>query len=368
MYIMTANLIIDAHEDLAYESLYGRFDYTCSVVYNRSHYNGPEEFQCTIGYPELQKAGIGIIFGTIFLTPPSDSNTGQKNRETTYVTGEDFHAAVNAQLDFYDKLQSEHSEKFCRILSRSDYDRIIQTWTGNRDEEHPTGLIGLLEGTEGLRSFEDLERYHERGIFLVGPVWGGGRWCAGTKSNDMKDELTNDGRTLLRKMSDIGMVLDISHMKNHSALDALEYYDGITVASHANCSALMPDFPFERHLSDETIRMLIEHDGVLGVIPFNFFLDPGWKYSGENSRKAIPLNMLADHIDHICQLAGNSEHAAIGTDFDGGFGYPSIPYEMNDIGDIPKLENVLIKRGFSQKDVENIFSHNWQRILERALK
>ena len=359
-------MIIDAHEDLAYESLYGGFDYTRSAVYNRKHYSGPEKFGTTIGWEELQKAGVGIIFGTVFLAPHESGKSGQINRVTTYETSEDFHAAVWTQLDHYDRLQSEAPDKFVRILSRADYDRVCRDWAESSD--HPTGLIGLLEGCEGLRSFDDLDLYYQRGVRLVGPVWAGGRWCAGTKSRDMKDALTDDGKTLLKKMSDTGMVLDISHMKNRSAMDALDYYDGITAASHANCSALMKDFPFERHLNDETIRLLIEHDGVMGVIPYNFFLDPGWEYTGEDSRKAVTLDTLADHIDHICQLAGDSLHAAIGSDFDGGFGYPEIPYEMNDISDLPKLAEVLKRRGFIQNDVDNVFCRNWQRILERALK
>lgn len=367
---MTAKFLIDAHEDLAYESLYGGFDYTRSVKDSRKYYRGPEEFGTTIGYPELMEGRVGIIFGTIFMTPPGPGNTAQKTGETTYLTPEDFHTAVCAQLDFYDRLQDRHPDMFRRIFSRSDYDGIIQGVSEHPDDEHPVGLVGLLEGAEGLRSFDDLELYYERGVRLVGPVWAGGRWCAGTKSREpeTKDELTAEGRTLLGKMKDTGMVLDISHMKNRSAMDSLNYYDGIAAASHANCNALLKDFPFERHLNDETIRMLIEHDGVMGVIPYNFFLSADWKYTDEASRRKITLDILADHIDHICQLAGSSRHAAIGTDFDGGFGYPDIPYELNDISDLPKLADTLERRGFSAGDIENIFHNNWQRILERALK
>ena len=365
---MTMGFIIDAHEDLAYESLYGEFDYTRSVEENRRNYHGPETFGSTIGWPELQKARVGIIFGTIFLSPPNSGNNLLKNRETTYISRDDFHAAVLRQLDFYDRLQDGHPDQFRRILSRSDYDETVRKLDDGSRSEYPVGLIGLLEGAEGLRSFEDLELYHERGIFLLGPVWGGGRWCAGTKSREMKDALTDDGRMLLDRMSALGMVLDISHMKNHSAMDALDHYDGTVIASHANCNALVENMPVERHLNDETIRMLIEHDGVMGVIPFNFFLCPGWKYDDPESRKAVTLNTLANHIDHICQLAGNSRNAAIGSDFDGGFGYPSIPYEMNDISDLPKLAGILEKRGFRENDIENIFHKNWQRILERTIK
>lgn len=364
---MTEHFIIDAHEDLAYESLYGGFDYTRSVADNRKYYSGPETFQGTIGWPELQKGRVGIIFGTVFVEP-DPGEPSPKNRTAAYCTPEDYHAAVCAQLDFYDRLQEKHPELFRRILSRKDYEEIIAGVKDQPGQEYPVGLITLLEGAEGLRSFDDLEAYRERGIFLLGPVWAGGRWCAGTRSTAMKDALTDDGRTLLRKMSALGMVLDVSHMKNRSAMDALNYYDGAAAASHVNCNALIKDMPVERHFNDETIRLLIEHDGVMGVIPYNYFLDPEWKYSGKDSRRQVTLDMLAAHIDHICQLAGDSRHAAIGSDFDGGFGYPSIPYEMNDISDLQLLDDVLQKRGFRSEDVANVFHGNWQRILERALQ
>ena len=365
---MSKPFIIDAHEDLACESLYGGFDYTRSVADNRKYYNGPESFRSTIGWPELQKARVGIIFGTVFMNPPGDQITTQKNRETTYVTSEDFHAAVCAQLDFYDRLSGEHPDQYCRIFTRADYDAAVKDWSDDSDGEHPVRLVTLLEGCEGLRSFDDLELYDERGIRLIGPVWAGGRWCAGTKSTSMKDALTDDGKTLLQKMSSLGCVLDVSHMKNHSAMDALDYYDGVAAASHVNCNALLPGFPVERHFNDETIRALIAHDGVMGVIPYNFFLSTKWDRKDPETRKLVTLDTLADHIDHICQIAGHSRAAAIGTDFDGGFGYPQIPYEMNDIADLPKLAAVLERRGYGQEDIENIFHKNWQRILERALR
>ena len=365
---MQKTFIIDSHEDLAYESLYGGFDYTRSAADNRKYYNGPEKFGCTIGWPELQEGGVGIIFGTVFITPPNDGNGGQKNRETIYVTEEDFHAAVCAQLDFYDRLAGEHPDQFRRILSRADYDAVVKDWTEQPGSEHPVGLVTLLEGAEGLRSFDDLSLYYERGVRLIGPVWAGGRWCAGTKSRDMKDALTDDGKTLLRKMSAQGFILDVSHMKNRSAMDSLDYYDGVAAASHVNCSALLPGFPVERHFNDETIKMLIGHDGVMGVVPFNFFLSSKWTEGPKTPRNTVTLDTVADHIDHICQLAGHSRTAAIGTDFDGGFGYPEIPLEMNDISDLQKLAAVLERRGYTEEDIENIFHRNWQRILERSLK
>ena len=364
---MKPTFIIDAHEDLAYESLFGKHDYSRSVADIRRYYDGPDDFDSTIGWPELQKGRVGIVFGTVFMEPPSDKLTSQIIGETTYVTSDDFHAAVLAQLDYYDRLQDEHPKQFRRILSLADYDKVSSDWLHDPDSEHPVGLVTLLEGCEYLRSFDDLALYYDRGIRLIGPVWAGGRWCAGTQTRNLKDALTDDGKVLLRRMSDLGYVLDVSHMKNHSAMDAMDYYDGVVAASHVNCSALRPGLPIERLFNDETIKLLIEHDGVMGVVPYNYFLSDNWSDKAK-PRSLVTLNTVADHIDHICQLAGHSRTAAIGTDFDGGFGYPEIPYEMNDISDLQKLGDVLERRGYHEEDIENIFHGNWQRILERTLK
>ena len=365
---MTRRLLIDAHEDLAFMSIYDGFDYTRSTAENRRNHSGPSTFQCMVGRPELVKAGAAVIFGTIFSYPKEKKDAYTKNGVNTYETAEDFHRAVLAQLDFYDRLSGEHPEHFRRIFSRADLDQILEAWEKDQESAPPTGLVGLMEGAEGLRSFDDLELYYERGIRLIGPVWGGGRWCAGTFSRDFPDALTDDGKKLLRAMSGRGFVLDVSHMQNRSAMDALDYYDGIAVATHANCKALLKGISGERHLNDETIRMLIEHDGVMGVIPYNSFLYPGWKEDGSMPRELVTMNTLADHVDHICQLAGHSRAAAIGTDADGGFGFPDIPYEMNDISGIQILAEKLADRGFSDEDIDNVFHKNWQRILERALK
>ena len=363
---MAKYLLIDSHEDLAYESMLGGYDYTRSVDYNRKHNRGTEPFECMVGWPELQEAGTAIAFSTVFISPDVPGDKDHTYGETMWSSRDNFHAAAMTQLDFYDRLAGEHPDKYRRIFTRADYDEVMKNAA---EGEHPIGLVTLLEGCEGLRSWEDLELYRERGVRLIGPVWAGGRWCAGTKTNNLvvKDAFTDDGYELLRRMSALDFVLDISHMKNGSAMDALNAYDGIVCASHANCYALTEGLPYERMLKDETIRELIARDGVMGVIPFNSFLNADYVRM-KLPREAVTLNDVANHIDHICQIAGDSRHAAIGSDADGGFGYPDIPYEMNDMSDLPKLADVLADRGYSEEDIANVFHANWQRILERALK
>lgn len=360
---------IDAHEDLAYESLYGKFDYTLPNADIRRYYSGPERFQPINSVCSLRKGHIGIVIGTIFLSPPDETGHAEAGHvvgETTYDSPESYHRAVTCQMDFYRRWEEKYPELFKVIRSQADFDSVREAWS-DEGTEHPVGILNSLEGAEGLRSFEDLERYYEAGLRLIGPVWGGGRWCSGTRSKGTDEGLSADGKQLLRKMESLGYGLDISHMKNRSAMDAISAYGGTVIASHANCNALLKGIPVERHLNDETIRMLAEHDGVMGVIAANSFLDLRWWADNTLPRETCTLEALANHIDHICQLTGASDHAAIGTDADGGFGYPAVPYEINEISDISKLEDVLRRRGYTTEDIGKIFHRNWERVLARIL-
>lgn len=121
----------------------------------------------------------------------------------------------------------------------------------------------------------------------------------------------------------------------------------------------------ERLLTDTTICQVAEHDGVIGIMPYNKFLDPEWTKTSQ--RDKVSLQHYIDHIDHVCQLTGSSQYVAIGTDFDGTIGYPEVPLELTTIADLQKLEPNLIERGYKQVDIERIFGLNWARIIERVL-
>ncbi|MEW6405055.1 MAG: membrane dipeptidase, partial [Chloroflexota bacterium] len=149
-------------------------------------------------------------------------------------------------------------------------------------------------------------------------------------------------------------------------VESLDIYEGPIVTTHANCLALLPDYPTNRQLSDRVIRGLIERDGVMGLVPYNTFLKPGWtRKSGR--RDEVHLDRFIAHIDHVCQMAGDSLHAGIGSDFDGGFGLQSVPPEIDTIADLQNLVSLLEARGYSSTDAENILGGNWLRCLKREL-
>jgi len=93
----------------------------------------------------------------------------------------------------------------------------------------------------------------------------------------------------------------------------------------------------------------------------------GWTRKGGGRREEVHLDVLIAHIDHICQLAGNSEHAAIGSDFDGGFGIQSIPPELDSIADLQLIAAKLTERGYSEMDAANVLGGNWLRFLRKNL-
>ena len=168
-------------------------------------------------------------------------------------------------------------------------------------------------------------------------------------------------------MADHNFILDLSHMDEAAAFESLDRYEGPVMATHANCAALMQGASNNRHLPDRVIHGLIERNGVIGLIPFNTFLKVGWKLSSSSRREEVPLDVLIAHIDHICQLAGNSLHAGIGSDFDGGFGLQSIPPELDSIADLQLIGSKLLERGYTESDAANILGGNWLRFLREHL-
>jgi len=175
--------------------------------------------------------------------------------------------------------------------------------------------------------------------------------------------LTPAGIQLLKEFEQLGMILDATHLSDTSFFQALDIFPGPVLASHNNCRALVPD---GRQFSDEQIRLLIERDAVIGVALDAWMLAPGW-VRGRTSREVVRLDALADHIDHLCQLAGNTRHAAIGSDLDGGFGTEQTPLGMDRISDLQVLEEILTRRGYPGEAIDAIFHGNWLRFFLKNL-
>lgn len=377
--------IIDAHQDLAYNALSFQRDILRSAAETRQSEVGSltpqHNGQTLLGWPDYQRGQVAVVFGTMFLAP---RRYGSSDWETqVYEDGNQAYALYNNQNAFYRRLCDDHPDQFRLIRTQSDLKNVITPWeqqpavlpatssvstAPDVDEEpiatitHPVGIVILLEGAEGIRTPRDMEYWWEMGVRAAGPVWAGTRFCGGTLE---QGDFTNEGYALLEIMAELGYTLDISHMNEVSALQALDRYEGPIIASHANARTLIKNIEGERQLTDRTIRRLIERDGVMGVVPFNRFLLHDWSLT--DNRQLVTLHTLISHIDHICQLAGDDQHVALGTDFDGGFGWPAVPYEIDTIADLQKLIPLLGEYGYSDSSIANILGGNWRRHLEKSL-
>ena len=357
-------LIVDAHQDLAWNMLtFGR-DYTRSSEETRSielgglapMHNGDS----LLGWPDYQKGRVAVIFATLFAAPIRRKE-GQWDTET-YTDFEEAHRLYSKQMDAYHRLVDEHPDKFRLVQTLQDVEEIIGDWDGSSSDDHPVGLVVLMEGAEGVRQPPELEDWWGRGVRIIGPAWAGTRFCGGTGE---PGPLTPEGFALLEGMNEFGFTLDLTHMDEQAVLQALDVFPGSMVATHCNPLALLKDSGSNRFLSDRVLRGLIERDGIVGIPPYNKFLR--WEWDSSDGREAISLDLVVDHIDYICQIAGDARHVGIGTDFDGGFGLQSVPAEIDTIADLQKLVPLLAERGYTENNITAIMGANWLHLLRSTL-
>ena len=357
--------MVDAHQDLAWNMLVFDRDYTRSAADTRRlEKNGSvvaHNGKTLLGRAEYLQGQVGLIFATLFV-PPLRMKIGEWDK-LSYQTAEEAHRLYRQQLDLYRRLVEEHPDHFEMIRNAPDLNLLLAKWQDSENEPSPpTGLLMLMEGAEGIRSPEELEEWWELGLRVIGPAWVGTRFCGGWRE---PAPLTGEGRELLAAMAEFNFIVDLSHMDEPAALESVDSYEGRLIASHSNAAALLPHSQSNRHLSDRLIRGIIERDGVIGIVPFNGYLQSGWRQ--RDGRAAITLEHLVAQIDHICQIAGDARHVGIGSDFDGGFGVESVPSGIDTIADLQKLAPLLAERGYTEPEIAAVFGENFIRILKETL-
>jgi membrane dipeptidase len=357
-------LIIDAHQDLAWNALsFGR-DYSRSASGTRAaEQNGPVPAQngdSLLGLPDYLQGSVAIIFGTLYASPIRHKFG---NWDTQfYKDAKQAHDVYARQVDYYERLADEH-HRIKLINTRRDVEEVIASWDTQDPSGPRVGIVRLMEGADCIREPKEVEWWVERGVRLIGLAWAGTRYAGGTGE---PGPLTAEGRELLSEMAGHGLILDLSHSSDESYLQSIEQYEGTVIASHANPRAILKDPPRpERFLSDDMIRVLAERGGVAGIVPYNRFLKADWRV--EDGKAAVTLEHVAVMIDHICQLTGSADHVGIGSDFDGGFGLQHTPAEIDTVADLQKVGSKLSERGYTAADVEKVLSGNWLRMLRQGL-
>ena len=287
-----------------------------------------------------------------------------------YASGHLAYAAAHGQLAYYRVLEAEGEVRL--LTTKRSIKEHMQTWAeADQHDGLPIGFVIGMEGADPILSPGQVGEWVEVGLRVVSLTHYGVSTYAHGTATGISGGLFPPAKDLLREMDAAGVILDLTHASDESVRQALEIFTGPILASHQNCRALVPG---ERQFPDEQLKWIIERGGVIGASMDAYMLyKPGIDWANIQDRRsvyprdAITLGDLVDHIDHVCQLAGNARHAAIGGDTDGQGGKKGAPYEIDTVADYQKVGDILEARGYAREDIENIMYRNWQRFFETWL-
>lgn len=359
-------LIIDAHLDLAFNALSWNRDLTEPVAQIRARESGmiddDARGRCTTSLPELRRAGVAVCLGTILARAKREvqPSAGHRRIDLDFATQDIACAIGHGQLAYYRLLAERGEIRFIRTWAELD-----AHWSQWQEAENrsrlPIGLILAMEGADPIVEPRQAEQWWDEGLRSVGLAhYGKSHYAVGTGD---AGPLTPKGVELLKTFRRLRIILDLTHSSDPSFFEAIDRFDGAIMASHNNCRALVAG---DRQFSDEQVRLLVERGGVIGAALDAWMLAPGFVI-GRTSGESVPLSTVVDHIDHVCQIAGNARHAAIGSDLDGGFGTEQCPAGLETIADLHKLADLLAARGYSDTDIDGIFNGNWLRLFRASL-
>jgi membrane dipeptidase len=351
-------LIADAHLDLSMNALEWNRDLRWTVPEIRESERGmsdrPDRGRGTVSFDSMRRGNVAVCAATLIAryVERTGAIPGWHSQEQAW-------AQSQGQLAWYSAM--EEAGALQPITNVAELDRHLADWQEEPDAT-PIGFILTLEGADSLVTLGHLERQYARGLRAVGPAhYGPGVYAQGTNASG---GLGGKGRALLREMEHLNVILDASHLCEESFWESLEVFHGPVWASHNNCRVFVPH---NRQLSDDQLQALIERGAVIGAVFDAWMLVPDWERGPSTpEERGVSLSQVVDNIDHVCQLAGNSWHAGIGSDLDGAFGTEQCPVEVDTIADLQKLPPLLAQRGYSSEDIENVCGGNLIRFLRNA--
>lgn len=349
-------ILIDAHLDLSMNAINWDRDLSLDVHEVRALEAGMEQkgrARGTTTYPEMRRGEVALSVATVIcrVAWPGSPASGVTNQQIAY-------GKAQGQLAYY--RARERQGLLRQIRTQQDLQQHLADWRANADAT-PLGFILSMEGADPIVDPEQVASWWDDGLRAVGLSHYG--FSAYAHGHDMDGGLTERGPGLLKAMDQCGMIVDLTHLADKAFWETLDIFGGPVLASHSNTRALTPD---PRQFDDEQIKAIIARGGVIGAALDAWMVVPGW-IRGETQPEAASLSNLVDHILHICELAGNTDHVGIGSDLDGGYGTEQTPHDLDTIADLQKLGGLLADRGFSDDDVTAFAHGNWERYFGQHL-
>jgi membrane dipeptidase len=355
---MQKSLIFDAHLDLSMNALEWNRDLRWTVPEIRESERGmtdrPDRGKGTVSFASMRRGNVGMCAATLIAryVERGSAIPGWHSPEQAW-------AQTQGQLAWYRAM--EEAGELVQITTVADLDLHVDRWRVGAGT-HPVGYILSLEGADSLVTLQHLERSYAQGLRVVGPAhYGPGVYAQGTNTSG---GLGEKGRALLREMERLHVILDASHLCEESFWESLQLFRGPVWASHSNCQKFVPH---NRQFSDDQVKALVARKAVIGVALDAWMLVSNWvRGTSTPEGMAVTLAQVVDNIDHVCQLAGNSLHAGIGSDLDGAFGTEQGPADLDTIADLQKIPALLAQRGYSSEDIENVCGGNFIRFMREA--
>ena len=357
--------IIDAHLDLSLNAIHLNRDLTLPLHELNTKEREMSDHLCrgraVLTIPELRNAGVAVCVATVLArcNPELYPNAGFSRMDLDYATREIAGSVAYGQASYYTYL--EDTGHLRMIRTRSELKEHWEEWETDNDGSLPVGYILGMEGSDPIVWPDRAEEWYDAGLRVAGlSHYGKSAYAGGTGTTD---GLTKLGVELLGQFERLGIILDMTHLSDASFDQALEAYGGPLLASHNNCRALVSG---DRQFSDDQIKAIAGRGGVIGAAFDAWMLYEGW-VRGTTDPSVLPLDAVADHIDHVCQLTGGAGHIALGTDLDGGFGSEQTPGDIKRYSDVQAVAALLSKRGYSIDDIHRIYHGNWLDFFMRHL-
>ena len=350
-------IVVDGHNDVIYESIFKGKDIAKRL---------------TTGHTDLPRLKEGGVDVQVFAVWSDDKN---------WKKGAFKHA--NDQIDALEKMISGNSDQIELAKSSKDIDAIL-------NKGKIAAVIGVEGGNMIESKIENLEKLYDRGVRYLTLTWNYNLpWVTAAAievktSSDKGKGLTAHGKDIIRRMNELGMMVDLSHGGEKTFYDVIATSTKPILVSHSNAYALMPHY---RNLKDEQLEALKKNGGVIGVNFYSGFLDPTYtervkklyrKHFGDKGSYQLsptrqyeklpkklqqeanaPMSKLLEHINYLVKKVG-IDHVAIGSDYDG---IESPPRELEDVSKFPLLTKALLEQGYSKEDVGKIMGGNFLRLL-----
>ena len=303
------------------------------------------------------------------------------------------YAAANRQIDSIYEWTRRNHRKMTIVKTPAELKLAVK-------QKRLAAMMGVEGGHMIENSLDKLNALYDRGARYMTLTWNNSTsWASSAMDETQRPDslshkgLNDFGKQIVRRMNELGMIVDISHNGEQTFWDALAVTTKPVIASHSSVYNICPHF---RNLKDEQIKAIAKNGGVIHLNFYAGFLDSAYekerrafnnkhrteinelidkgasrfvasqtiakKYSNELTAIIPKLSVLIDHLDYIVKLVG-VDHVGLGSDFDG---ISQAPLELTGVQDLPLITKALKERGYSKKDIEKILGGNFIRVFEEV--